>query len=186
MKKLLLTLALASATIAASAHQLRSTHYHDRETGRVVIGNTIAPKVVTTYETDRWNRRIRVVETTRCTDYRVNPRNRHLRCMEEDVTTERFIERRPDMDSPRIEPVIYRTVERDNQGRRVIVITTFNCVRSGYNYREPVCYEWRREEERQYVRRPRGDRGLDLNGDGRTEAWEQVLFQGFREILEDN
>lgn len=94
MKKTLLAIALSIAAIGASAHVRPFTHYHTND-GRIVIGNQIAPTVQTTYEIDRQGRRVRVVETTSCTETRVNRNNNHLRCIEREVHTQRFVESRP-------------------------------------------------------------------------------------------
>lgn len=184
MKKILLAAVLALATIGVSAHPASSVHHHDQ--GHVVYDNTIAPKVEVRFETDRWDRRIRVTETTRCTETRINQRNNHIRCIEEETETTRVIVDNPRPRSvPSIDPVIYRVIEVDSQGRRVIITTTYTCVRSGYDDNKAVCYRWTRDESREYVRRPQGDRGFDLNGDGRTDPWERALFQGFSDALND-
>ena len=89
MKNILLAVALSLSTAFAAAHPMRTPHYHDGN-GRVVIGNTIFPKVETRFEFIR-GERVRVVETTRCTKVRVQRRNNHLFCLEESVSTERMI-----------------------------------------------------------------------------------------------
>ena len=88
MKKTFLALALATAAVTAVAHPFPSSHYHTAD-GRFVIGNQIAPRVSTTYETDAYGRQMLVTTTTRCTDTRINPRNNHLICREEETTTQR-------------------------------------------------------------------------------------------------
>jgi hypothetical protein len=186
MKKTILAITLALASMGASAHQRPTTHYHDD--GRVVYGNYIAPKVEVTNERDRYGRDIRVTTTTSCVDQRVNRRNNHLRCREQETRVERQVIDRPHHPAmPNIEPHVQRFIERDHAGRRFIVTVTDTCERPGYNRRgEPVCYAWNRTIDRDYVRWNRHQRDLDLDGDGRTNAWEQLLYQGFREILENN
>lgn len=185
MKKLFLALTLATAAVGASAHPKPYTHYHDwNNNGQVVIGNTFRPQVEVTTETDRYGREVRVTSTTTCVDSRRNRRNNHLRCLEEETTVERVLVERP-RQSPVIEPRVQRFIERDESGRRVIVTVTDTCVRPGYQRGEAVCYQWQRDIDREVVRRYPHDDSLDLNGDGRTDAWERLLFQKFREVLEN-
>lgn len=188
MKNTILALALAVAAVGtASAHPQRYTHYHDTN-GRVVIGNQILPKVVVTTEEDRFGRDVRVTTTTRCVDHRVNRRNNHINCREEETRVEREIIDRPrgNYGNAVIEPRVQRFVERDNQGRRVIVTVTDTCTRTGYQRGEAVCYNWDRDIDRTVVRWNRDRNRLDLDGDGRSDAWERLLYQGFRDVLESN
>jgi len=189
MKKTLLALALAVATMGtASAHRLQSTHYHTDE-GRVVMGNTIAPEVEVTYETDRWGRRIKVTETTTCVETRVNRRNRHLRCLEEETEVTRVVDRPAHQPAPTMEPRIQRFIERDNYGRHVLITVTDTCTRPSWQDGRQVCYRWERDIDREYVQWDRMDRdrgNFDFNGDGRTDGWERLLYQSFRDVLENN
>lgn len=188
LKQTILAVALAAVSFGASAHRLPTTHYHDGN--RVVLGNTIAPVVETSYDTDRNGRRVRVVETTSCTDVRVDRKNNHMRCVEREVRTERFPEGRfnngPDR-RPDIEDRIDRRVERDNQGRRVIVTTVDKCVDTQYDGRRGAAYcaDWDRTVTREIVRRNPRSQSLDLNGDGRTDGWERILYQSFRGSLDN-
>lgn len=184
MKKSLLAIALSIAAFGASAHVQPYTHYHtDRG---VVIGNQIAPTVETTYETDNQGRRIRVVETTTCTDTRVNRNNNHLRCVEREVSTQRFVESRPSQRDPEIADRVDRRVERDAQGRRVIITTTDRCIEATRNRNgDPICLAWDRDVTRDYVRRQPRSNSMDLDGNGRTDAWERLLYQGFRNTLDN-
>lgn len=186
MKKSLLAIALAVASYGAAAHVKPYTHYHDAN-GRVVIGNQIKPEVVVTTETDNRGREIRVTTTTTCVDTRVNRRNNHLRCMEEETTVERRVVDRPRGNvTPVIEPRVQRYIERDSQGRRVIVTVTDTCTRPAYQNGREVCYRWERDIDREIVRRVPRSSSLDLDGDGRTNAWERLLYQGFRDALDNN
>jgi len=90
MLKTLLAVALSAVALSASADPRPYTHYHDD--GRVVIGNEIQPKVFVTYEMDYEGRNIRVVNTKRCIDTRVNPHNNHLWCAAWRTTEERYVE----------------------------------------------------------------------------------------------
>lgn len=185
MKKALLAAALAAVTLGASAHPARYTHYHDGN--RVVIGNTIAPTSKTTYETDNRGRRIQVVQTTTCTETRVNRNNNHIRCVEREVRETRTVVRNETRPDPVIADRVDRRVERDAQGRRMIVTTTDKCADARHNSRgQIVCMDWDRTVTREYVRRQPRSASLDLNGDGRTDAWERLLYQGFRQALDDN
>lgn len=184
MKKTLLALAVAVATLGtASAHPLRTTHYHDGN--RVVIGNAIAPKVDVRYETDRLDRRVKVTTTVTCVDTRVNRRNNHLRCVEEDTEVTREIERPRNQPPASIEPRVQRHIERDADGRRYIVTITDTCTRPAWQNGQEVCYRWERDIDRQPVRWNRDRNRLDLDGDGRTNPWEALLYQGFRDALEN-
>lgn len=188
MKKTLLAVALAVASLGASAHYLPSTHYHD-DAGRVVIGNQIKPEVKTTYETDARGRRIRVTETTTCTEVRVNRRNNHLRCLEEETTTRRQVvyNAPAPMPAPVVEDrIVSRSIERID-GRRYIVTVVDRCVaprrdRDGDVY----CGDWERRTERELVRRNPRSASLDLDGDGQTNGWERLLYQSFRNALDNN
>lgn len=187
MKKTLIAAALAVAAAGASAHVRPTTHYH-ADDGTVVYGNTFRPEVKVTYETDRFGRRVKVTETTTCSDVRVNRRNNHIRCLEEETTTKRELDRvvtapRP---MPTIAPVVHRAVERDAAGRRWIITTTFTCDRSGYDRSgDAVCYSWSRDVDRELVRRAPRSNSFDLDGDGRTEGWERILFNSFRDALDN-
>lgn len=182
MKKTLLALALAVATIGtASAHRAPSTHYHDD--GRVVYANRIAPKVDVRTETDRLGRQVRVTTTTTCVDHRINRRNNHIRCVEEETRVDRDVISRP---APTIEPRIQRFVERDASGRRWIVTITDTCTRPAWQGNQEVCYRWERDVDRRPVRWNRDRNRVDLDGNGESDAWERLLFQGFREILEND
>ncbi len=203
MKKSLLAIALTVAAFGASAHVRPYTHYH-ADDGRVVIGNTIAPEVEVTTETNRNGREVRVTTTTTCTDTRINRRNHHLICVEEETSVQReIVRRRGPYNTPNggyqgnqgnqwnngnavVVPRIQRYVEVDSQGNRVIVTVTDTCTRSGFQGDEAVCYRWERDVDRQPVRWNRDRNNLDLDGDGKTNAWEQLLYQGFRNVIENN
>jgi hypothetical protein len=190
MKKFLLAAALAVTALGASAHQSNRIHYHNDD-GTVTFSRGFESKTETTYERDRYGRTIRVETTTSCGQTRVNPRNNHLRCLDEDVTVRRYIESGPvagGPNRPSIDPVVYRSVERDQYGRRVIVTTTYTCSDARWNpsRTEALCFDWDQQVEREVVRRQPRSNSLDLNGDGRTDGWERLLFQSFREVLEDN
>lgn len=182
MKRIFYGLALAALATVAQAHPSNRVHYH-QDDGSVVYSRVFRPVVETSYETDRYGRQIRVETTTTCARTRVNHRNNHLRCLAERVTERRFVERA----RAEIEPVVTRRIERDQYGRKIIVTTTQTCTetvhtRSG-NLR---CENWETRVDREYVRRGRGDRSFDLNGDGKAEAWEHVLVESFREVLDSN
>lgn len=187
MKKSILAIAIAVASVGASADVRPYTHFHEAN-GRVVIGNQIPPRVVVTTEEDRRGRDVRVTTTTRCVDHRVNRRNNHLQCREEETRVDReVIDRRGDYyGRHEIEPRVQRFIERDNNGRRVIVTITDTCTRAGYQRGEVVCYNWKRDVDRDYVRRQPRSNDFDLDGNGRTDAWERTLYQGFRDVLDNN
>lgn len=184
MKKLLIAVALLGA-FGAQAHPSNRVHYHNDD-GTVTYSRSFRPVTETTYETDRFGRTVRVETTTTCTRVRINPRNNHLRCLDEETSVQRFVER----DRPRaeIDPVVRRHVERDPYGRRIIVTTTHTCtdVRWHYAQNEPRCYNWETSTTRELVRRRPRDNSLDLNGDGRTEGWERLLVDSFRDVLDGN
>ncbi|WP_407304116.1 hypothetical protein [Acinetobacter sp.] len=92
MIKALTAIALAVVALGASAHPFPTTHYHDNN-GRVVIGNQFFPQVTTSYERDRYGRRVRVETTVRCIRVDRSPRNNHLVCREERRKINRFIDR---------------------------------------------------------------------------------------------
>ena len=189
MKKILLAVAAATVAFGAAAHPARSVHYHNDD-GTITWSRTFEPKVETTYERDNQGRRVRVETTTRCVDTRVNPRNNHLRCLDEDTTVRRFVVDDPVVGTPgrpTVEPVVYRHIERDDRGRRVIVTTTYTCTDARWSpdRRQALCFNWNKDEDRDIVRREPRSSSMDLNGDGRTDAWERLLFEGFREVLEN-
>ena len=190
MKNSILALALSLVAFGASADPRPYAHYHDN--GRVVIGNTISPEVRATTETDSRGRQVRVTTTTRCVDSNVNRRNNHLTCREEETRVEReVVDRRGpnyggNYGNAAVEPRVQRFVERDSQGRRVIVTVTDTCERAGYNRGQAVCYAWDRTIDRDTVRWNRDRNRLDLDGDGQTNQWERALYNGFREVLESN
>ena len=191
MKKFLLTAALIIASTGVFAHPSSRVHFHNNDEGTITYASTLAPTVDNTYERDANGRRVRVETTTRCVDIRVNPRNNHLRCLDEDTSVRRFFDDTYYQQGPRavVDPVVYRAVERDNQGRRIIVTTTYTCsdARWSPDRRQALCFYWEANVEREYVRRDRDGRGnrFDLNGDGRVDGWERLVYEGFREILED-
>lgn len=185
MKKIVLSLVLAAASLTApfvaSAHWHTRVHYHSDD--GVVYSNTIRPTVDVTFETDRNGRRVRVETTTRCVRDRLNSRNNHLRCLQERTSVRRLI---VDEAGPVIDPIIERRIIRDDRGRRIIVTTTRTCTDARWNRRhEPVCFNWRTTVTREVVRRAPRSRSLDLNGDGRTDPWERLLFRSFRNALDN-
>ena len=190
MKSIFVAVAALTLSLGALAHPAGRVHYHN-EDGTVVYSRTFEPKVETTYERDNRGRRIRVETTTRCVDSRINPRNRHLRCLDEDTTVRRVVEGGPVVGGPNrpdIEPLVYRHIERDNQGRRVIVTTTYTCTDARWSpdRTQALCFSWHTDVDHDVVRRQPRSNSLDLNGDGRTDGWERLLFEGFREVLENN
>jgi hypothetical protein len=92
---------------------------------------------------------------------------------------------RPNQPTPMIAPVVVdRHIERDNRGRRFIVTTTQTCVNARWNWEHrPVCLAWRTDVTRERVRR--GRNRFDLNGDGRTDPWERLLYRGFQDVLDN-
>jgi hypothetical protein len=181
MKKTLLALALSVAALGAAAHPSNRVHYHNQN--GVNYSRVIPPDVDVTFETDARGRRVRVETTTTCVQTRVNRRNNHLRCIDEDVTVRRtFVE-----DRPIIDPVVYRHVERDNQGRRLIVITTYTCTDARWSpdRTTALCFNWDEHVEYEVVRRQPGSLSMDLDGNGRVEPWERLVFRAFREVLDD-
>lgn len=193
MKKILLAVSLTLASIGAYAHPDSRIHYHNQDRS-VVFARSFEPKVESTYERGANNRRVRVDTTTTCTNVRVNPRNNHLRCLNEETTVQRYYDRgnnRPDVrpvEPPQIEPVIYRDVERDRNGRTTIVTTTYTCEDSRWSpdRSQALCFNWDRNITRETVKRQPHSQSLDLNGDGRVDQWERVIYQSFRDILDDN
>lgn len=181
MKKIILAIAIAATSLGASAHWSNRIHYH-MDDGSVKYSQTIEPSVETTFDTGRNGRRVRIETTTTCEQTRLNRRNNHLRCLLEGKIVKRTFE--PDQASVTIAPIVERAIERDTYGRRVIVTTTYTCTDVRWNRREAVCLDWDTTVTREYVRR-NNQNDYDLNGDGRTDPWERLLFQSFKNVLED-
>ena len=186
MKKILFALAATVLSVSAFAHSSSRAHYHNGD-GVIVFSRTFQPEVETTYERDDYGRRIRVETTTTCTDTR-RGRNNHLRCLDEDVTVTRTVEgAATSPNRPTIEPVIYRSIERAASGARVMVTTTYTCLdaRLSPDQTQAICFRWDERIDREIIRRQPNDSSLDLNGDGRIDGWERLLFQSFREVLDN-
>lgn len=190
MKKFLLAAALTIVGLGASAHPANRVHYHNDD-GTITVSRSFEPVTETSYERDAAGRSLRVETTTTCTDVRINPRNNHLRCRHEQVEKRYFYDNRynPPVQRPEVEPVVYRHVERDNRGRRIIVTTTYTCTDARWSpdRSQVLCFNWESEVTREVVRRrPRDNYNYDLNGDGRVDGWESLLYQGFRDLLDDD
>jgi len=180
MKQALTAVALAVAALGASAHPLPQAHQHVGDT--VVMGTQVAPKVVTTYETNDDGQRIRVVTTTTCTDTRLSSQN-HVICTDTTTRVQRFIDQRP---PAKVADVVTRKIERDRYGRRWIVTTTKTCQEAKYDDNgKAVCTDWDTDTDRELVRRRRWSRSMDLDGDGVTNGWERLLYQTFRHTLDN-
>lgn len=176
MKKLAIAIAAALAAFGAQAHYSNRVHYH-MDDGRVMYSNSIPDDVKVTFE-GTGAERDRVTTTVHCDRTRVNFRNNHLRCVRTSTSVTRA-------DAPVlvVAPVVQRRVEVDSNGRRVIVTTTYTCTRPVARRDGSVaCLRWTSSTTREVVR---NRRSVDLNGDGKSEAWERVLFNQFRRILAD-
>lgn len=150
--KTILAVALSVAAVSASADPRPYTHYHTAD-GRVVIGNQIADRVSTTYTTDAYGRRVRVVTTVRCTEVDRSPRSNHIFCTEEETTVQRFFD--------------------DNYRPGYGIVNPGYGYRH-YEYRDPaagiiggVVREIQRDNRRDDRHDGRWDRGNDHRGDNR-------------------
>lgn len=184
MKKTLLALALSAVAFGASAHPRDRVHYHTDE--GVIYSRAFQPDVRVHFERDQYGNRVRVVTTTRCVSTRVNLRNNHLRCMRYDTDVERTVV--GGGNRPVVEPVIYRSIERDENGRRWIVTTTYTCVDARWNPTRTaaLCFDWESDVTREPVRRQPRSASMDLDGNGVVEPWERLVYRAFDEILDED
>jgi len=92
---------------------------------------------------------------------------------------------RPRAEQAHVADQITRKIETDVRGRKWIVTTTKTCDDARFNSRgQAVCYDWDTHVTREQVRRQRRSASMDLDGDGRTNGWERILFQSFRRTLD--